>query len=139
MYKPDIETKYKIACEVFEKHNDIDERYHRYTSDIPLHVARLVDYNKTFASEDELSELIKLCLEVDHNPIIGSQYFSVFSLECIQTYRAKLFRACVMLTQAVCEGLIRFVAERNQIAIKKREKALSILGCVYIIKVIAIL
>ncbi len=129
MYKPDLDTKYKIAREVFEEYDDIDERYHRYNnpeSVIPT-IAHLIDINRNFSSEDELREQIKRYLEVDHSPIIGSQYFSAFSLECIQTYRAELFRACVMLTQSVCEGLIRFVAIRNQIQIKKREKALSIL------------
>ena len=129
MYKPNLDTKYKIVRELFEEYDDIDERYHRYNSreNVILTIAALIDVNKNFASEDELREQIKRCLEVQHNPIIGSQYFSVFSLECFQTYRAGLFRACVMLTQSVCEGLIRFVAIRNQIQIKKREKSLSIL------------
>ena len=129
MYKPDLDAKCKIVREVFDEYDDIDERYYRYNNSesVILTIASLVDVNKNFSSEDELREQIKRCLEVEHNPIIGSQYFSAFSLECIQTYRAELFRACVMLTQAVCEGLIRFVAIRNQIPIKKREKALSIL------------
>ncbi len=129
MYKPDPDTKYKIANELFEEYDNIDERYHRYNcrENVILTIAALIDVNKNFSSEDELREQIKRCLEVDHNPIIGSQYFSAFSLECFQTYRAGLFRACVMLTQSVCEGLIRFVAIRNQIQIKKREKSLSIL------------
>ena len=129
MYKPDFATKHKIVHEIFEEYDDINERYHRYNNpeSVILKIAHFIDINRNFSSEDELREQIERCLEVDHNPIIGSQYFSAFSLECFQTYRAGLFRACVMLTQAVSEGLIRFVATRNQIQIKKREKALSIL------------
>lgn len=129
MYNPDLNTKCEIVREVFEEYNDIDERYRRHDNpkSVILTIASLVDVNRNFSSEDELRERIKRYLEVDHNSVIGSQYFSAFSLECFQTYHAGLFRACVMLTQSVCEGLIRFVAMRNQIQIKKREKALSVL------------
>ena len=129
MYKPDLDTKYKIARELFDGYDDIDPRYYGYSNSesLPTSIAHLIDVNKNFVSEDELREHIKRCLEVDHNRVVGSQYFSVFSLECIQIYRDGYFRACVILAQSVCEGLIRFVANRNQIVLRKREKASSIL------------
>ena len=95
MYKPDFATKHKIVHEIFEEYDDIDERYHRYNNpeSVILKIAHFIDINRNFSSEDELREQIKRCLEVDHSPIIGSQYFSAFSLECIQTYRAGIIQS----------------------------------------------
>ena len=54
-------------------------------------------------------------LEVDRQRIIGSHHFAHASTECIDLYRDGHFIATVMTTQAVNEGIIKFVAERNDI------------------------
>ena len=54
-------------------------------------------------------------LEVDRQRLIGSYHFSRASTECIDLYTHGFFIATVMTTQAVNEGIIKFVAERNNI------------------------
>lgn len=54
-------------------------------------------------------------LEVDRQRIIGSYHFAQASTECIHLYRDGHFISTVMTTQAVNEGIIKFVAERNRI------------------------
>lgn len=54
-------------------------------------------------------------LEVDRQRIIGSYHFAEASTECINLYTHGFFIATVMTTQAVNEGIIKFVAERNKI------------------------
>ena len=54
-------------------------------------------------------------LEVDRQRIIRSDYFAKASTECIDLYTDGYFIATVMTTQAVNEGIIKFVAARNSI------------------------
>ena len=54
-------------------------------------------------------------LEIDRQWIIGDHYFARASKECIHLYRDGHFIATVMTTQAVNEGILKFVAERNNI------------------------
>ena len=54
-------------------------------------------------------------LEVDRQRIIRSGYFADASTECIYLYTHGFFIATVMTTQAVNEGIIKFVAGRNNI------------------------
>ena len=54
-------------------------------------------------------------LEVNSRRVIGSQYFARASTECIALYSDGHYIATVMMTQAVNEGIIRFVAKRNNI------------------------
>ena len=54
-------------------------------------------------------------LEVDRQRIIGYHHFARASTECIALYSDGHFIATVMTTQAVNEGIVRFVAQRNSI------------------------
>ncbi|MYB93774.1 hypothetical protein F4054_17005 [Candidatus Poribacteria bacterium] len=54
-------------------------------------------------------------LEVDRQRLIGSHHFSRASTECIDLYTHGFFIATVMTTQAVNEGIIKFVAARNNL------------------------
>ena len=54
-------------------------------------------------------------LEVNSRRVIGSQYFARASTECVALYSDGHYIATVMMTQAVNEGIIRFVAQRNSI------------------------
>ena len=70
-----------------------------------------------FSQMDELTREVRVdrYLEVDRQRIIGSYHFAQASTECIDLYRDGHFIATVMTTQAVNEGIIKFVAERNNI------------------------
>ena len=54
-------------------------------------------------------------LEVNSRRVIGSQYFSRASTECVALYSDGHYIATVMMTQSVNEGILKFVAERNSI------------------------
>ena len=54
-------------------------------------------------------------LEVNQQGFIPNHYFAPASAECLFLYRDGYFIATVMTTQAVNEGIIKFVAERNNI------------------------
>ena len=54
-------------------------------------------------------------LEVNQQAFISNQYFAPASAECLDLYRDGHFIATVMTTQAVNEGILKFVAERNNI------------------------
>ena len=54
-------------------------------------------------------------LEIDKQGIIGNHHFAPASSECINLYSDGHFIATVMVTQSVNEGIIKFVADRNQI------------------------
>ena len=70
-----------------------------------------------FSQTDKLTREARVdrYLEVDRQRIIGSYHFGQASTECIDLYRDGHFIATVMTTQAVNEGIIKFVAERNNI------------------------
>ena len=70
-----------------------------------------------FAQIDERTraERVERNIEVDRQRIIGSYHFAKASTECIDLYTHGLFIATAMTTQAVNEGIIKFVAERNNI------------------------
>ena len=84
-----------------------------------------------FAQIDEQTraERVERNLEVDRQRIIRSDYFAEASTECIYLYTHGFFIATVITTQAVNEGIIKFVADRNQIKYQniKRDDLLPIL------------
>ena len=58
-------------------------------------------------------------IEIEHQGIIGGHYFAQASTECIDLYRDGYFIAAVMMSHAINEGVIKFIAERNKINRKK--------------------
>ena len=70
-----------------------------------------------FAQIDERTreERVDRYLEIDRQKIIGEHHFAHASTECIHLYTHGYFIATVMTTQAVNEGILKFVAERNNI------------------------
>ncbi len=65
--------------------------------------------------EGSIEEKINRYLEIEHQGIIGSHYFSKASSECIYLYRDGYFIGAVMMSHAISEGIIKFIAERNDI------------------------
>lgn len=54
-------------------------------------------------------------LEVRHQGIVPNHYFAPASSECVDLYRDGYFLSAVMVSQAVNEGIFKFVLERNAI------------------------
>lgn len=73
--------------------------------------------------KDELRQLFDLTLdvridrylEVNHQGIIGNHHFAATSTQCIDLYRDGQFISAVMVSQAVNEGIIKLIAERQNI------------------------
>ncbi|MFC2001707.1 hypothetical protein ACFLUZ_04305 [Chloroflexota bacterium] len=62
-------------------------------------------------------------LEIEHQEIIGGHHFASASSECIKLYRDGYFIGTVMMSHAINEGIINFVAERNNIDRQKADNA----------------
>jgi hypothetical protein len=59
-------------------------------------------------------------MEVHHPQVVPIHHFTKASNECIFLYAEGYFLSTVMVTQAVAEGISRFVAERNDIECGKK-------------------
>lgn len=68
-----------------------------------------------------VEEKIDRYLEIEHQGIIGGHYFAPASSECIYLYRDGYFIGAVMMSHAINEGIIKFVAERNEIERQKSD------------------
>ncbi len=79
------------------------------------------------ACEQTLDERVDRYLEIEHQGIIGDHYFAAASSECINLYRDGHFIATVMASQAVNEGILKFIAERNNIQAKNHEELMNVL------------
>jgi hypothetical protein len=76
--------------------------------------------------QSELDQTIEVridrCLSINHLAIVGHHHFAHASHECLLLYRDGYFTSCIMVTQALAEGIIMFVAERNGIRQAHEEK-----------------
>lgn len=63
----------------------------------------------------QIEDKISRYLEVEHQGIISGHYFARVSSECIYLYRDGYFIGAVMMSHAINEGIIKFMAERNNI------------------------
>jgi len=77
-----------------------------------IHRAQLRDDLRQ-ADEWSLDSRVDRYLEINHAKVIGNHYFSTASTECLNLYRDGHFIATVMSTQAVNEGILKFLLERN--------------------------
>jgi hypothetical protein len=59
-------------------------------------------------------------LEVHHPQVVPIHHFTNASTECIFLYAEGYFSSTVMVTQALAEGISRFVAERNGIEFNRK-------------------
>ncbi len=73
--------------------------------------------------EDTIEGRINRYVEIDHQGIIGAHYFAEASSESISTYRDGHFISAVMASQAVNEGILKFVAERNGVPRQKSPRS----------------
>ncbi len=65
--------------------------------------------------EQELQTRLDRWYELNHIRIIPNHHFAAASSECLYLYRDGYFLSCVLLSQAVSEGIIEFVAQRNDL------------------------
>jgi hypothetical protein len=117
--------KQQIVNELLKENDNIDPRYYDYNNPEFTAYIRTRDITDKHLLENDkiLREKIKRRLEVDYNSMIGSQYFSVFSLSTIISYHAAsifhpaylFFIQCTSGIHPLNEAIIKFVAERNQI------------------------
>jgi hypothetical protein len=80
-------------------------------------IIRRIQVRESIESDCKASieEKISRYLEIEHQGIIGGHYFANASSECILLYRDGYFIGAVMMSHAINEGIIKFVAERNRI------------------------
>ena len=89
------------------------EEFYREISRIQL----IEDF--TAIDEQTREDRVNRYLEINRQWVSGYHYFSRASVECIHLYRDGHFIATVMMTQAVNEGILKFVAKRNNISDKE--------------------
>jgi hypothetical protein len=65
--------------------------------------------------ERTLEDRVERSLEVGHAGIVAQHHFSAASSECLDVYRDGHFLSAVMVSQAVAEGIWKFVLERNHL------------------------
>ena len=84
------------------------------------------DFRSIF--ENYLDKKIERYLEINHQSIIAGHYFAHASTECIYLYSDGYFISAILLSQAVCEGIMKLILEKNKITNKNdRPEILNIL------------
>lgn len=74
--------------------------------------------------EQSIDQRVNRFLEINHQWIIGNHYFATASAECIKLYRDGYYIGAVMMSQAVNEGIIKFIVEKKHIN-KCKQKTLK--------------
>lgn len=77
----------------------------------------MVKQNLQSELEATIDQRVERYMEIDHQGIISGHHFAAASSECINLYRDGYYISAVMVSQAVNEGIVRFIAERNDIDI----------------------
>lgn len=75
--------------------------------------------------EQTLDQRVERYLEVVHQGIIPNHHVAAASSECIDLYRDGYLLSAVMVSQAVTEGIWRFVLERNEVQADRDRPALA--------------
>src|SRR5688572_12480483 len=63
--------------------------------------------------EATIEERLDRYFEVEHQGVIAHHHFAAASAECIEVYRDGHLFSAIALSQAVTEGIWKFVLERN--------------------------
>ena len=75
-------------------------------------------------SENAADLRIERYMEIDHQGVIGAHHFAAASSECIYLYRDGFYISAVMVSQAVNEGIIKFIAQSNGLTEKLKHDIL---------------
>jgi len=65
--------------------------------------------------ESSIEARIERYLSVNHQRLIPDHHFSYPSYECLLLYRDGYFISCNMVAQALSDGILNFVAKRNNL------------------------
>ena len=85
-------------------------------ADIPeLVKRRMVSDDLRGSFEATIEQRVDRYIEVSHQPMTSNPHFAAASAECIGLYTDGHFLSTVMVTQAVAEGLRKFILECNGI------------------------
>jgi hypothetical protein len=60
-------------------------------------------------------------LSANHQWLIADHHFAHASHECLLLYRDGYFTSCIMVAQALSDGILEFVAERNNVQRVQKE------------------
>ena len=114
----------KIALEVLDTHRGVAEYYRRMNTDQRLAFVQpfTADSNLLPPSDEKLRKLLERRLEITPTPVVAEHHFPESYVECVQTYYSGYFIACTMMAQSFNEGIINFVARRNNLELGKRPK-----------------
>ena len=88
-------------------------------ADIPEEIKRrriTDDLRATF--EASLPQRVDRYTEIEHQTVIPGQHFAEASTECLRLYTDGYFFSAVMVTQAVAEGIRRFIVKCNGIKLE---------------------
>lgn len=79
--------------------------------------------------EQSLDERVDRFLAVGHQNMVAKHHFTDASQECLECFTHGHFIAAIMLAQAVAEGVLKLMVERNELTIEKpnRDKRLEAL------------
>jgi len=94
--------------------------------DIPKQVKqRMIGDGLRAHFEATLQQRVERHIEVTHQPITPNPHFAAASAECISLYTDGYFISTVMVTQAVAEGIRKFLVERNEIKLEEKMDGLQ--------------
>jgi len=75
-------------------------------------VAKRIHYLNSL-HEQTVAEKAERYLCIDHQGIVGNHHFAPASDEAIRCFEEGLYISCIMTSQAVAEGILKFLVERN--------------------------
>lgn len=75
-------------------------------------IAKRIHYLNSL-HEQTVEEKAERYLSIDHQGIVGNHHFAVASDEAIRCFEEGLYISCIMASQAVAEGILKFLVERN--------------------------
>ena len=129
-------TLKRLTYRVLRLHDDLDEHYLGMSTEEHIETVESVIYSPDLQGirESLLLYHIERYFEVYRKPITvrplkehdkehdKEHHFAKPFDECFQTYRSGFFIACTMLSHAVNEGIINFVARRHNLELGKRPR-----------------
>jgi hypothetical protein len=89
------------------------------TDTADLTTFRREQLRRRFAEEAEGSMEIRIdrYIEVNHQNMVATHHFTLASRECHDCYAHGHFIAAIMLSQAVAEGILKLMVERNRLQV----------------------
>ena len=74
--------------------------------------AKRIHYSNSL-HEQSVEAKAERYLSINHQGIVGNHHFAIASDEAISCFEEGLYISCIMASQAVAEGILKFLVERN--------------------------